>query len=45
MVRLTAASIPGSEVVVVGESGHSLYWEQPEVFNRALLEFFARHRT
>ncbi len=44
MVRLTAASIPGSEVVVVGESGHSLYWEQPEVFNRALLEFFARHQ-
>jgi pimeloyl-ACP methyl ester carboxylesterase len=23
------------------EAGHSSYWEQPEIFNRAVLEFLA----
>jgi pimeloyl-ACP methyl ester carboxylesterase len=38
-----AARIPGAELRIVPEGGHSLYWEQPELFNRALLEFFSRH--
>jgi pimeloyl-ACP methyl ester carboxylesterase len=41
---MIAARIANSELVVVSESGHSVYWEQPEAFNRAILDFVARHR-
>jgi pimeloyl-ACP methyl ester carboxylesterase len=44
IARLIAAKIPNAELVVASESGHSVYWEQPEVFNRAVLEFIAKHR-
>ena len=44
MLRLYASHIPGAEVVSVPEAGHSLYWERPDLFNRALLDFFAKHR-
>jgi pimeloyl-ACP methyl ester carboxylesterase len=44
IARMIAARIAGSELVVVPESGHSVYWEQPEAFNRAVLNFIARHR-
>jgi pimeloyl-ACP methyl ester carboxylesterase len=40
---MVAAQISDSEVVVVREAGHSSYWEQPEAFNRAVLDFLARH--
>ena len=40
-----ANHIPGAELVLVPEAGHSLYWERPDVFNRALLDFFAKHRA
>jgi pimeloyl-ACP methyl ester carboxylesterase len=43
MLRTYAAHIPGAELVVVPEAGHSLYWERPDLFNRALLDFFAKH--
>jgi len=45
MLRMYAARIPGSELRIVPEGGHSLYWEQPELFNATLLEFFSRHNT
>ena len=38
-----AARIKGARTLVVPESGHSTYWEQPEVFNRAVIDFIARH--
>ena len=31
------------EIVILSESGHSGYWEQPEAFNAALIDFLARH--
>jgi len=37
-----AKRIPGSTFVVVPAAGHSLYWEQPDVFNRAIIEFIER---
>jgi 3-oxoadipate enol-lactonase len=40
---MVAAQIPNSEVVIVREAGHSSYWEQPEEFNRAVLDFLAGH--
>jgi pimeloyl-ACP methyl ester carboxylesterase len=43
--RMLAARIPGSELVVAPEAGHSVYWEAPEVFNRAVLEFAGKHGT
>jgi pimeloyl-ACP methyl ester carboxylesterase len=43
LIRMLAAQIPNSEVVIVREAGHSSYWEQPEEFNRAVLDFLARH--
>jgi pimeloyl-ACP methyl ester carboxylesterase len=44
IARMIAARIRNSELVVVPESGHSVYWEQPEAFNRAVLDFIAKHR-
>src|SRR5262245_44045962 len=42
MLRMYAAKIPGAELRIVAEGGHSLYWEQPTLFNQILLDFFAR---
>jgi len=27
----------------VPECGHSAFWEQPEIFNRAVLDFISKH--
>ncbi|MGA2879400.1 MAG: alpha/beta hydrolase [Bryobacteraceae bacterium] len=43
VLRLFAARIKGSEVLIVPEAGHSAYWEQPEIFNRAVLAFLGKH--
>jgi pimeloyl-ACP methyl ester carboxylesterase len=43
VLRLFAARIKGAESVIVPEAGHSTYWEQPEVFNRAVLDFLSKH--
>ncbi len=43
VLRLFAARIRNSRSVVVGECGHSAYWEQPEVFNREVLAFLGKH--
>lgn len=42
--RLIARAIPKSEIVVLTESGHSSYWERPDQFNTAVLNFIRRHR-
>jgi pimeloyl-ACP methyl ester carboxylesterase len=44
VARAYADHIPGAEVAIVPESGHSAYWERPDFFNRAVLDFFAKHR-
>jgi pimeloyl-ACP methyl ester carboxylesterase len=36
--RMIAAEIAGSRVAFIPEAGHSTYWEQPELFNRAVLD-------
>ena len=43
ILRLFATRIKGSESVIAPEAGHSTYWEQPEIFNRAVLEFIRKH--
>jgi|SoiMethySBSTD1v2_1073268.scaffolds.fasta_scaffold166531_2 pimeloyl-ACP methyl ester carboxylesterase len=41
--RVLQSKIPNSELVVAPESGHSVYWEQPDFFNRAVLDFIGRN--
>lgn len=36
------AAVPGSDLRVIEDSGHSSYFEQPAAFNEAVLEFFDR---
>jgi pimeloyl-ACP methyl ester carboxylesterase len=43
VMRMFAARVKGSKAVVVPEAGHSAYWEQPEIFNRTVLEFISKH--
>ena len=43
VLRLFAARISGCESLVIPECGHSAYWEQPEMFNRAVLEFLKKY--
>lgn len=39
LMRMVARHIRQAELVVVPEAGHSPYWETPEVFNAALIDF------
>jgi pimeloyl-ACP methyl ester carboxylesterase len=43
VLRLFAARFPNCESVVVPECGHSAFWEQPDIFNRAVLDFIGKH--
>jgi pimeloyl-ACP methyl ester carboxylesterase len=43
IMRMFAAHVKGAKAVVIPESGHSGYWEQPEFFNRTVLEFIDRY--
>jgi pimeloyl-ACP methyl ester carboxylesterase len=43
LLRLFSRNIPNSETAVVAEAGHSVYWEQPAIFNRIVLDFIGRH--
>ena len=43
LMRRVAEQIPDSELVIVPEAGHSIYWEQPDVFNDVVLDFISRH--
>jgi pimeloyl-ACP methyl ester carboxylesterase len=39
-----ASHLENVETVILSESGHSGYWEQPNNFNAAILDFVGRHR-
>jgi pimeloyl-ACP methyl ester carboxylesterase len=39
VLRLLAKRFPNCESVVIPECGHSAFWEQPEIFNRTVLDF------
>jgi pimeloyl-ACP methyl ester carboxylesterase len=43
VMRRQLAAIPGAEFIVLPEASHSINWEQPEAFNRAVLEFIRSH--
>ena len=44
IARMMATRIPDCEVMVVPEAGHSVYWERPAMFNRAVLAFVGTHQ-
>ena len=43
VMRLFADRVKGAEFIVVPEAGHSTYWEQPDAFNQAVMNFVGRH--
>jgi pimeloyl-ACP methyl ester carboxylesterase len=43
VLPLFAARIRGAQSVVIAGAGHSAYWEQPELFNRTVLDFLSTH--
>jgi pimeloyl-ACP methyl ester carboxylesterase len=45
LMQQVAGHLPRSETVVISDCGHSAYWEQPDVFNAAVLDFLGRHRA
>jgi len=44
-VKWYVQRMSGAQFLSVPAVGHSLYWEQPEIFNRTVLDFLARHRA
>jgi pimeloyl-ACP methyl ester carboxylesterase len=43
VLRMFSSRIKGSESLIIPEAGHSAYWEKPDVFNRAVLDFMRKH--
>jgi len=42
-LRFFAAKVQTAESMIIPEAGHSAYWEQPDTFNRAVLDFVRKH--
>ncbi|MPZ49489.1 MAG: alpha/beta fold hydrolase [Dehalococcoidia bacterium] len=42
VVSAAAAIVPNAELAIVPDAGHSVYWEQPEVFNHVVNAFLAK---
>ena len=43
VLRMFVTRMHDAESAVIAETGHSSYWESPEVFNRAVLAFIRKH--
>jgi pimeloyl-ACP methyl ester carboxylesterase len=43
VLKMFAMHLKQPETLIVPEAGHSTYWEQPEAFNRAVLDFVKKH--
>ncbi len=43
ILRLFTQRLKGSQGVVIPDSGHAAYWENPTLFNRALIAFLRKH--
>jgi pimeloyl-ACP methyl ester carboxylesterase len=43
LMRMLAAHTPDCRFATVPEAGHAAHWEQPEVWNRLVLEFIGRY--
>ena len=43
LLRMFTSRIKGSQSLIIPEAGHSGYWEKPDIFNKAVLEFVRKH--
>jgi pimeloyl-ACP methyl ester carboxylesterase len=43
LMKLLASRISNAEFLVVPNAGHSVYWEEPAVFNRSVLAFIGKY--
>lgn len=43
VLRMFTARMKQAESAIIPESGHSSYWENPEAFNKRVLEFIKKH--
>jgi pimeloyl-ACP methyl ester carboxylesterase len=43
LMRIWAAHMQNHEWAVMADAGHAMAWEQPEVFNKIVLDFLGRH--
>lgn len=43
VLRMFSERMKAAQSVVIPECGHSAYWEQPETFNRVVLEFLKKN--
>jgi pimeloyl-ACP methyl ester carboxylesterase len=43
LLKMFTARMKGAQSLVIPEAGHSSYWEKPDVFNRAVLDFLRKH--
>jgi len=43
VLRLFEAHFKHAQSVIIPDAGHSTYWEEPEKFNRAVLDFLKKH--
>lgn len=43
LMKLLASRIRNADFLVVPDAGHSVFWEAPDEFNRAVLDFIRKH--
>lgn len=43
LMRVQAAHLPDARFLLLSEAGHSVNWEQPALFNQAVLDFVTEH--
>lgn len=43
VMRVMVKHVAGSKGEVIPETSHSAFWEQPEIFNRVVLDFIGKH--
>ncbi len=43
LMKILASHIRNAAFLVVPNAGHSVYWEEPDVFNRAVIDFIRKH--
>jgi len=41
---MIASHLPQSELAIIPNAGHSIFWERPEVFNSLVLDFISRNK-
>jgi pimeloyl-ACP methyl ester carboxylesterase len=42
-MRMMVGHLPDCEFATIPEAGHAAFWEQPEIWNRTVLDFIGRH--